>query len=125
MKGNFVLILLVAVVTSGCAYSMVQQHEREKADISTLRTMLKASDPGDRAFAAYSLGRLRDEDSVQALTDALRDPSPDVRWAAADGLAMLGDTAIHALAYLRTIAGTDKNEAVRQAAAGAVKRITQ
>jgi len=125
MKGTFVLILLVAVVTSGCAYRLIAEHERGKADISTLRTMLKASDPGDRAYAAYSLGRKLDKDSVQALTDALRDPSPDVRWAAADGLAILGEAAKPALASLRTIAGTDESEGVRQAAAEAVMRIDQ
>ncbi len=124
MKSNVVVILLVALVTSGCVAGWVFESRRQIEDIAKLRTMLKASDPEDRAFAAYSLGRMPlDKESVQALTDTLGDPSAEVRWAAADGLALLGNAAKPALASLRTRASSDESEAVRQAATEAIKRI--
>jgi HEAT repeat protein len=78
-------------------------------------------DPDDaiRCVAALALGQLKATSSIPALTLLLADPSGWVRSAAADGLAMMGETAVPALGE----ALQDDRDGVRVRAAYALSKI--
>ncbi len=86
-----------------------------------LKAVLKSS-PNEklRKSAAYSLGRMRDGESVCALVQALGDPSPHVRMRAAEALGEIGDG--EALAAL-TKAASDASSHVRSSAVRSIGRL--
>lgn len=61
--------------------------------VKALIAVLRRSDLGERTTIPWALGRIGDASDavVEALTDALADPDPDVQSAAADALHVLGD----------------------------------
>jgi HEAT repeat protein len=66
------------------------------------RALQSAEAPGERAAAARTLGMLGDHSATSHLTEALEDPSADVRRTAVEALAELRDpSAIDALEALR------------------------
>lgn len=69
--------------------------------------------------ALAKLGRA----AVPALTEALRDPSPNRRSGATKALGQIGPAAETALASLQVLVKADPAETVRQAAVEAVKQI--
>lgn len=74
-----------------------------------------------REKAARSLGALRARGAIRPLTDALHDPSTDVRRAAAEALGALGADAITAAPKLRDLIKTDPE--VAAAARAALEKI--
>lgn len=64
----------------------------DKASVPTLITALELStDERPRHILAYTLGERHDASAVDALIRALDDPSPKVRYTAADALAKIGN----------------------------------
>jgi HEAT repeat protein len=74
--------LRLAETAPGRAASLLGHHDDPRAR-AILRQFLTEGDWGARHEAALSLGRLRDEEAVPALIDALDDAHEDVRWSAA------------------------------------------
>jgi len=70
-------------------------------DARAVKPLIKASEEGDRATRAIaigSLGRLRNEESIDALADLLRDPEPLIVVEAAQALSYFsGDEALEPL----------------------------
>lgn len=81
----------------------VRQHAREMlvdigADaVDALILMLQEPGYLMRWEAVKALGEIGDARGAPALVDALEDPSPDVRWLAAEGLASMGREGLHVL----------------------------
>jgi HEAT repeat protein len=80
----------------------------------------RSDQPNLRADAAIQLGRLRSRDAVKPLIHLLKeDSTPQVREAAARGLALIG--AVEALDAVRHAALTDSDRDVRYAASFAAE----
>lgn len=89
--------------------------------IPALGRMLRSRQDEFRWDAAAALGRIG-TNSLDVLTEALRDANPNIRCAAIDGLAQLGAGALPAIPALIE-ALKDQTEAVRNAAIACLGRI--
>lgn len=76
------------------------------------RILSKDNDMGARTAAAFALGEANESDSVPALIEALTDPAPRVRAAAAEALAKIGD--LKAVPPLLYSLAQDKSQEVRR-----------
>ena len=89
-------------------------------DIDGLIKTLKKGNKKNRALAARALGRFKEKKVCQALTDALEDGDPDVRWNSATSLGKIGT--VEATPFLlKTL--HDEKWYVRQHAAEALGEI--
>lgn len=92
------------------------------SEISTIIRVIKNDpDANVRRQGALALGRLKSSESKQALMDILRDTSADTRRAAVSALAHYLDENL--IDTLSTIAWTDRDPSVRDAASIAIKHI--
>ena len=98
---------------------------RATAAIPRLVALLNDPDDQVREHAAEALGDIGPEaaSTVPALIAALKDKYMKVRRDSARSLGQMGPAAKEALPALQAIAKDDPEETVRQAAAGAIKRI--
>jgi HEAT repeat protein/cyclophilin family peptidyl-prolyl cis-trans isomerase len=81
---------------------------------------LRGKDAAERRAAALAAARLRDSTLVDALADASRDASPDVRWRSAYALGRIGDRL--GASTLRRLTD-DKSEIVRYHSARALGEV--
>jgi HEAT repeat protein len=73
---------------------------------------VESRDVAQRREAALTLGKIGDPDAIPALTEALEDPEPEVRWRAAQSLAGLLGTS--SLPVLRDALARETDEPARQ-----------
>jgi HEAT repeat protein len=115
-KGNTLLAIAAADAIGGAG-------ELGVPAAPALRPLLAARDPQVRIAAAVALGRIvGGEEPIKTLADLMADTDEGVRLEAVLGLEALGSRATKALPKLRA-AERDRDEAVRAAAAGAVRTI--
>lgn len=120
-----------AMVRAAAAHSLVSYGDAAREAAAPLRRMLEGTDPLSRIIAALVLIDLErpagDEvrPIVRALEAGLADEHPIARRESAAGLGKLGSAARSAKEKLESLAETDPDESVRQAAAAAVARTSE
>jgi HEAT repeat protein len=109
------------LLLSGCT----PEPRYEGQTASAWRARLKSRTLDDRWRAAEALGHLTppDEESIQALAEATRDPETAVRFHAVQALARLGPAAASAAPALRERAEKDPTYNTRDLAAKALARL--
>jgi HEAT repeat protein len=95
--------------------SLKEMRARTQGMVKLLAAAIKDEKFAVRRGAAYVLSRF-EEEGVPALTEALRDPDPRVRWEAADSLRVVGPVGDKAIPALANLAVNDDTEKVRQIA---------
>lgn len=103
------------------AYALAQMGKEAKAAVPALIKTLQDQKPEVRRAAGSALSAIG-PDAVRALADALQSKDPLARKAAANALGSFGRDAQSAVAMLEK-AGQDENQAVRDEAAKALKKI--
>jgi HEAT repeat protein len=112
-------------VRLSAARALYQVDPRNQATIPALIKCLKDRDSWTRCGAATALGSIGSKaaPAVAALTEALQEEDSDIRRAVASALGWIGPKAKQSIPALQKVAKHDPEQAVREEAAEAIKRI--
>jgi hypothetical protein len=111
----------VALAVAGLSLTSITRSALGLTPADALRDLARSPDFRARANAATTLGRTRPPGAREALETALGDPHPDVRIAAANALAELGDPL--AVAALARRIGSETTPSVRAQMESAVRQL--